>query len=71
MIKLGKHDFLRGISQNLTSGICQSFVTTKPAGQGKGVGSAMGYHSVKAAGGEFKVVTIQGEETDFMIHLSI
>jgi len=49
--------------------IFQPFFTTKPAGQGTGLGLSLAYDIVKAHGGELKVETKQGEGAEFFIQL--
>jgi K+-sensing histidine kinase KdpD len=51
--------------------IFQPFFTTKPTGQGTGLGLSLSYDIVKAHGGELKVETKEGEGTDFIIKLPI
>jgi two-component system, NtrC family, sensor kinase len=58
-----------GISQNALDKIFQPFFTTKPAGQGTGLGLSMSYDIIKAHGGELKVVTKEGEGAEFLIQL--
>ena len=43
--------------------------TTKPAGQGTGLGLSLSYDIIKAHGGEIKVHTKEGEGTEFVITL--
>ena len=50
--------------------IFQPFFTTKPTGQGTGLGLSLSYDIVKAHGGELKVETKEGEGTEFIIQLS-
>jgi signal transduction histidine kinase len=45
------------------------FFTTKPTGQGTGLGLSLSYDIVKAHGGELKVETKEGEGTEFIISL--
>ena len=47
----------------------QPFFTTKPTGQGTGLGLSLSYDIVKAHGGEIKVENKEGEGTAFMIQL--
>ena len=45
------------------------FFTTKPTGQGTGLGLSLSYDIVKAHGGEIKVETKEGEGAEFIIQL--
>ena len=47
------------------------FFTTKPTGQGSGLGLSLSYDIVKAHGGELKVTSKEGERTEFVIQLPI
>ncbi len=58
-----------GIPQNIADKIFQPFFTTKPTGQGTGLGLSLAYDIVKSHGGEIKVETKEGEGTEFIIHL--
>jgi len=58
-----------GIPQKVLDKIFQPFFTTKPTGQGTGLGLSMSYDIVKAHGGEIKVETIEGEGSEFIIQL--
>ena len=60
-----------GIPQNIADKIFQPFFTTKPTGEGTGLGLSLSYDIVKAHGGEIKVNTIEGEFTEFVIQLPI
>ena len=60
-----------GIPQKNLAKIFQPFFTTKPTGQGTGLGLSLAYDIVKAHGGELKVETKEGEETEFIIKLPI
>ena len=58
-----------GIPQKVIDKIFQPFFTTKPTGQGTGLGLSLSYDIVKAHGGELKVDTKEGEGTTFVITL--
>jgi len=58
-----------GIPQKVLDKIFQPFFTTKPTGQGTGLGLSLSYDIIKAHGGELKVETREGEFTQFTIHL--
>ena len=59
-----------GIPQKVLDKIFQPFFTTKPTGQGTGLGLSLSYDIVKAHGGELKVETKEGEGTTFTIQLT-
>ena len=60
-----------GIPQKVLDKIFQPFFTTKPAGQGTGLGLSLSYDIVKAHGGELKVETKEAEGSQFFIQLPI
>ena len=60
-----------GIPQKVLDKIFQPFFTTKPTGQGTGLGLSLAYDIVKAHGGELKVETREGEGSEFIIQLPI
>jgi two-component system, NtrC family, sensor kinase len=59
-----------GIPQKVLDKIFQPFFTTKPTGQGTGLGLSLAYDIVtKGHGGELKVETKEGEGSEFIIQL--
>ncbi len=77
-IEIRVHDNGNGIPKNIVDKIFQPFFTTKPTGQGTGLGLSLSYDIVKAHGGEIKVETLptgrqakEGEGTIFIIQLPI
>ena len=60
-----------GIPQNIIDKIFQPFFTTKPTGQGTGLGLSLAYDIVKAHGGELKVETKEKEGSIFIIQILI
>jgi signal transduction histidine kinase len=58
-----------GIPQKVVDKIFQPFFTTKPTGQGTGLGLSLSYDIVKAHGGEIKVESREKEGTTFTIQL--
>ena len=51
--------------------ILQPFFTTKPTGQGTGLGLSLSYDIVKAHGGELKVETKEGNGAGFIISIPL
>jgi two-component system, NtrC family, sensor kinase len=60
-----------GIPDSIKEKIFQPFFTTKPTGQGTGLGLSLSYDIMKAHGGELKVETKESEGTVFIIQLPI
>jgi signal transduction histidine kinase len=58
-----------GIPPKVLDKIYQPFFTTKPSGQGTGLGLSLSYEIIKAHGGELKVETKEGEFAEFIIKL--
>jgi signal transduction histidine kinase/ketosteroid isomerase-like protein/ATP:corrinoid adenosyltransferase len=70
-VKISVKDNGPGIPQKVLDKIFQPFFTTKPTGQGTGLGLSLAYDIVKAHGGELKVATKEGEGTEFTIQLPL
>ena len=66
-IEISVKDNGNGIPRKLLDKIFQPFFTTKPTGQGTGLGLSMSYDIIKAHGGELKVETKEGEGAEFMV----
>ncbi len=60
-----------GIPPKILDKVFQPFFTTKPTGQGTGLGLSLSYDIVKAHGGELKVETKEGEGSTFIIQLPV
>ena len=60
-----------GIPQKILDKIFQPFFTTKPTGQGTGLGLSLSYDIVKAHGGELKVDTKEGNGSEFVLILPV
>ena len=56
-----------GIPQKIADKIFQPIFTTKPTGQGTGLGLSLSYDIIKAHGGEIKVATNESEGAEFII----
>jgi signal transduction histidine kinase len=70
-IEIKVKDNGNGIPQKVLDKIFQPFFTTKPTGQGTGLGLSLSYDIIKAHGGEIKVETKEGEGAEFIIQLLI
>ncbi len=61
-----------GMSEDIKAKIFQPFFTTKPTGQGTGLGLSLAYDIVtKGHGGTIEVESVQGEGTTFIVKLPI
>ena len=61
-----------GIPENVKNKIFQPFFTTKPTGQGTGLGLSLSYDIItKGHGGTIECRSIEGESTEFVIKLTI
>jgi two-component system NtrC family sensor kinase len=60
-----------GIPKEIVDKIFQPFFTTKPTGQGTGLGLSLSYDIIKAHGGEIKVETKVGEGSEFIIQFPL
>lgn len=60
-----------GIPESITDKIFHPFFTTKPTGQGTGLGLSLSYDIIKAHGGELRFITKEGEGTEFVVELPI
>ena len=60
-----------GMPQKILDKIFQPFFTTRPTGQGTGLGLSLAYDVVKAHGGEIKVESKEGEGSEFIIQLPV
>ena len=60
-----------GVPQKVLDKIFQPFFTTKPVGEGTGLGLSLSYDIIKAHGGELKVETKEGEGAEFIIILPV
>ncbi|MCH6235771.1 ATP-binding protein [Cognataquiflexum rubidum] len=70
-IEVGVKDNGPGIPDSIKDKIFQPFFTTKPTGQGTGLGLSLSYDIVKAHGGELRVETEIKEGSKFIIILPI
>jgi signal transduction histidine kinase len=68
-VEIRVRDNGNGIPQEVTDKIFQPFFTTKPTGQGTGLGLSLSYDIIKAHNGELKVETKEGEGAEFIIQL--
>ncbi len=71
MVEIKISDNGGGIPEHIKAKIFQPFFTTKPTGQGTGLGLSLSYDIVKAHGGELKVETKEGEGSVFIVQLPV
>ena len=60
-----------GIPDKLKDKIFQPFFTTKPAGQGTGLGLSLSYDMIRAQGGEIRAISVEGEGAEFVVSLPV
>jgi len=70
-VEIAVKDNGNGIPEKLKEKIFQPFFTTKPTGQGTGLGLSLAYDIVKAHGGEIKVQSKEGEGSEFIIQIPV
>ena len=70
-VEIKVEDNGNGIPKNIIHKIFQPFFTTKPTGEGTGLGLSLSYDIIKAHGGEIKVDTKEGEGSEFIIQLPL
>jgi two-component system, NtrC family, sensor kinase len=68
-IEVSVRDNGNGIPKKALDKIFQPFFTTKPTGQGTGLGLSLSFDVVKAHGGEIRVDTAEGQYTVFTVTL--
>ena len=68
-IEISVKDNGNGIPKKVLDKIFQPFFTTKPTGQGTGLGLSLSYDIIKAHGGDIKVNTKEQQGTTFIISL--
>lgn len=68
-VEVGVKDNGNGIVTEIRDKIFQPFFTTKPAGQGTGLGLSLSYDIVKAHGGELRVETHVSEGSEFIFRI--
>ena len=68
-IHISVKDNGNGIPDEIKDKIFQPFFTTKPSGQGTGLGLSLSYDIVKTHGGKLSVESSQGEGSNFIIVL--
>jgi len=70
-VEIKVRDNGNGIPQNVIDKIFQPFFTTKPTGQGTGLGLSLAYDIIKTHGGELRVETKEGDGSEFVILLPV
>jgi two-component system NtrC family sensor kinase len=71
VVEISISDNGTGIPENLVDKIFQPFFTTKPTGEGTGLGLSLSYDIIKAHRGELEVKTAIGEGSVFIIRLPL
>jgi two-component system, NtrC family, sensor kinase len=70
IVRISIRDNGTGIPSEIKGKIFQPFFTTKPPGEGTGLGLSLSYDIIKAHGGELKADMTPDGETEFVIQIS-
>jgi signal transduction histidine kinase len=71
-VEIRVHDNGTGIAAALTDKVFQPFFTTKPPGEGTGLGLSLSYDMVtRVHGGTLSVDTKEGEFAEFIVRLPL
>jgi signal transduction histidine kinase len=70
-LELSVKDNGPGIPEKVMDKIFQPFFTTKPTGQGTGLGLSLSYDTITAHGGEIRVESKEGEGAEFTVQLPV
>ncbi|MGB5190706.1 sensor histidine kinase, partial [Robiginitalea sp.] len=70
-IEIRVSDNGKGMPQHIRDKVFQPFFTTKPTGQGTGLGLSLSYDIIKAHGGTLEVESEEGIGTEFIIKLPV
>jgi signal transduction histidine kinase len=70
-VKITVSDNGNGIPDKIRGKIFQPFFTTKPTGEGTGLGLSLAYDIVRTHGGEINVATNEGKGTEFIVYLPV
>ena len=70
-IELRVKDNGTGIPEKIIDKVFQPFFTTKPTGQGTGLGLSLSYDIVKSHGGTLQVRSTEGEFAEFIVTLPV
>jgi len=68
-IQIEVRDNGMGIPEKVKDKVFQPFFTTKPTGQGTGLGLSLSYDIVKAQGGDIRIETRENQYTHFLVSL--
>ena len=71
MVELVVADNGMGVPQKILDKIYQPFFTTKPTGQGTGLGLSMSYDIIKAHGGDIAINSTEGQGATFTVLLPL
>ena len=70
-LAISVHDNGSGIAENIREKIFEPFYTTKPSGEGTGLGLSLSHDIIKAHGGEIKVSSEENDFAEFVITLPV